>query len=52
MLRANYHHQHLAMKYGVRGIPTFILFKDGKPADQMVGAAPKSTFAAFIARNA
>lgn len=29
-------------KYGVRGIPTMILFKDGKPAATKVGAAPKS----------
>ncbi|MDX1503359.1 MAG: thioredoxin [Thermoanaerobaculia bacterium] len=45
------HHQSLAMKYDVRGIPTFILFKDGQPADRMVGAAPKSRFADFIDRN-
>jgi thioredoxin 1 len=29
-------------KYGVRGIPTLILFKDGKVVDQLVGAVPKS----------
>lgn len=29
-------------RYGVRGIPTLILFKDGKPAATKVGAAPKS----------
>lgn len=29
-------------KYGVRGIPTMILFKDGQPAATKVGAAPKS----------
>jgi thioredoxin len=29
-------------KYGVRGIPTMILFKDGAPVDTKVGAAPKS----------
>ncbi|QNT77851.1 thioredoxin TrxA [Entomobacter blattae] len=28
--------------YSVRGIPTLILFKDGKPAATKVGAAPKS----------
>lgn len=28
--------------YGVRGIPTLILFKDGKIFDQVVGAIPKS----------
>jgi thioredoxin 1 len=29
-------------QYGVRGIPTMILFKDGAPAATQVGAAPKS----------
>lgn len=28
-------------KYGVRGIPTLILFKNGKVVDQLVGAVPK-----------
>ncbi len=29
-------------KYGVRGIPTMLLFKDGQPVAQKVGAAPRS----------
>jgi len=29
-------------RYGVRGIPTMILFKNGAPAATKVGAAPKS----------
>ncbi len=28
--------------YGVRGIPTMIMFKGGKVVDQIVGAVPKS----------
>jgi thioredoxin 1 len=35
-------------KYGVRGIPTIILFKDGKVVDQVVGAVPKSQLEALI----
>lgn len=37
-------------KYGVRGIPTIILFKDGKVLDQIVGAVPKSQLEALIAK--
>ncbi len=29
-------------RYGVRGIPTLILFKEGKVLDQLVGAVPKN----------
>ena len=32
----------IAMKYGIRGIPTLLVFKDGAPVDQMVGAQTKS----------
>jgi thioredoxin 1 len=28
-------------KFGIRGIPTLILFKDGQPVEQMVGFTPK-----------
>ena len=30
----------LAATYGVQGIPTMILFREGKPVDQIVGAVP------------
>jgi thioredoxin 1 len=30
------------MKYGVRGIPTMMLFKDGRVAATKIGALPKS----------
>ncbi|MBI5826236.1 MAG: thioredoxin TrxA [Deltaproteobacteria bacterium] len=35
-------------KYGVRGIPTLILFKNGKIVDQLVGAVPKSQIKELI----
>lgn len=35
--------------YQVRGIPTLMLFKDGKPVATQVGAAPKSVLRQWIA---
>ncbi len=35
-------------KYGVRGIPTLILFKDGQVAATKVGALPKSKLVEWI----
>ena len=37
-------------QYGVRGIPTLILFKGGKVIDQVVGAVPKSQLDSLIQR--
>src|ERR1700751_6113686 len=37
--------------YAVRGIPTLILFKDGKPAATQVGALPKSRLKDWISAN-
>ena len=38
-------------KFGIRGIPTLILFKGGKPAAQKVGALSKSQLTAFVDSN-
>ena len=35
-------------RYGVRGIPTMILFKNGQPAATKVGAAPKTQLQSWI----
>lgn len=35
-------HPDAPAKYGVRGIPTMILFKNGEPAAVKIGAEPKS----------
>jgi thioredoxin 1 len=35
-------------QYGVRGIPTLILFKDGKIFDQIIGAVPKARLKGMI----
>ena len=35
-------------KFGVRGIPTIMLFKDGQLVDQKVGSLPKSALESWI----
>ena len=37
--------------YAVRGIPTLILFKDGKPVATQVGALPKSRLKDWIEKS-
>ncbi|MBN9508255.1 MAG: thioredoxin [Alphaproteobacteria bacterium] len=37
--------------YNVRGIPTLVLFKDGRQVDMKVGAAPKSVLRAWVAAS-
>ena len=34
-----------ATNYGIRGIPTLLMFKDGSAVDQIVGAVPKQDIA-------
>ena len=38
----------LAQRFNIVSIPTLILFKDGKPAQQMVGAMPKSALSSEL----
>ena len=38
-------------KYGVRGIPTMMLFKEGRLIDQKVGTLPKSSINEWIDNN-
>ena len=38
----------LAAQFGVRSIPTMILFKGGQVADMKVGAAPKTALSHWI----
>ncbi|HEU4986738.1 MAG TPA: thioredoxin [Rhizobiaceae bacterium] len=41
----------LAAQYGVRSIPTLMLFKGGEVADMKVGAAPKTALSSWISGN-
>ena len=40
--------QNIPSQFGIRSIPTLMLFKDGKLAGQKVGAAPKGDLAKWI----
>jgi len=40
-----------ARKYGVMSIPNFIMFRNGKPIDQVVGAVGKQGLEALIRRQ-
>jgi thioredoxin 1 len=42
----------LGAKYGVRSIPTLLIFKGGEQVSNMVGASPKSKMASWIASAA
>jgi thioredoxin 1 len=43
--------QATSMKYGIRGVPTLMLFKDGNVVATHVGALTKSQLTAFIDGN-
>ena len=44
-------HQQPPRQYGVRGIPTLLLFKDGKVVDQIVGAVAKDKIEAMVKKQ-
>ncbi len=41
----------VASQYGIRSIPTLMLFKDGQRVDMVVGAVPKSTLATTVEKH-
>ena len=43
--------QQTAANFGIRSIPTMILFKNGKPVDQVMGNLPKENIVSFIEKH-
>ncbi len=41
----------IAAKYGIRSIPTLMLFKDGEVKDTAIGAQPKEVLKEFVDKN-
>jgi thioredoxin 1 len=44
-------HQKIAMQYGIRSIPTLLMFKGGKVVEQIIGAAPKKTLVEKLSKH-
>jgi thioredoxin 1 len=45
------HHQIVPQQYGIRSIPTLLIFKGGKVVGQVVGAVPRSKLEAEIQKH-
>jgi len=45
------HHQVVPQSYGVRSIPTLLIFKSGKVVEQLVGAMPRSKLEAALQKH-
>jgi thioredoxin 1 len=41
----------VASKYGIRSIPTLMIFKDGQRVDMVVGAVPKTTLVQTLEKH-
>jgi thioredoxin 1 len=40
-----------AMQYGIQGIPTLIVFKNGQPVDRVIGLAPKAALIQMMKKH-
>jgi len=43
--------QSTTMKFGIRSIPTIIMFKDGEAVDQIIGAVPKGEIERVVEKS-
>lgn len=39
---------HIVQRYGVMGLPTLILFRDGEPAERIIGFVPRARIEAAV----
>ena len=42
----------IASRYGIRSIPTLVVFKGGQAVDQVIGAVPKATLSKMLDKHA
>jgi thioredoxin 1 len=42
----------VSQRYGIKGIPTLIIFREGKEAERIVGAASKETLSRLMEKHA
>ncbi len=42
------HNPEVSMKYGIRSIPTILIFKNGEPVEKIVGVTTKQNLASII----
>jgi thioredoxin 1 len=45
------HHQIVPQQYGIRSIPTLLVFKGGKVVGQVIGAVPRSKLEAEVQKH-
>lgn len=43
--------QQTSMQFGIRSIPTLLIFKNGKVVDQIVGTVPKAALAEKVSKH-
>lgn len=42
---------HVAARFGIRSIPTLVVFKDGKVVDQVIGAVPEAQIRQLVDKH-
>ena len=45
------HHQAIAQQYGIRSIPTLLIFKGGQVVSQIIGAVPRSKLESEVQKH-